>query len=255
MQKVTFYSIVRTGTKEAYVGSSINLRGRWKTHRFDLKRQKHHCRALQESYDTFGPEAFEWVILEVRECADVNERSAIELQWIIACGTYNAMSKYVTTENLATWSEQQRNLKSVEVRTKMAHDPAYVAFLAKRGNAMATYMKSSEVRANMAAHSKRRWQDPEERKRLRAGIDRWCKDESALAVHAEKGRIREANPELRAAHVARTKSLWETTEYRNLVSGKAAKNRWGNPKAKEHQAQKMREYHARRRAEVAKDGS
>lgn len=253
MQTVVFYAITRIGTPDEYIGSSINLKARWKQHRYTLNKGTHHSAALQRAWSEFGPEAFSFDIIEIRECPDVNIRATIELQWIIKRGTYNAMTDHVDTHNLWT-SKANREMLSAAHRAKAASDPKYAAFLVERGATMSAYMKSPEGRANMAKHSKRRWKDPEERKRLRAGIDRWIKDPEALAVHAEKGRIRESDPERIAVHAARTKALWDDP----IVGAKyreAGKIRWSNPEAKEHQAQKMREYHARRRAAKAAEGS
>lgn len=253
MQKFVIYSIRRIGSEDAYIGSSLAFRNRWKKHRYDLRRGKHHCLGLQKAWAEFGPEAFSFEVMAEYECETVNERAAIELQWIIAKGNLNAINDHVDTHNIYPMSEANRRLKSAETHAKIAAVPEYASFLAERGKAIASYMKSPEGRAKMAEHSKRRWQDPEERKRLRAGIDRWVKDPEAQALHAEKGRIRESTPERIAHHKANTTALWENEDYRAKVVEKAAKNRWSDPEKKAIQAQKMREYHARRRAAKAED--
>lgn len=247
MQKnVVFYAITRIGTSDEYIGSSISLKARWKQHRYTLNKGTHHSAALQRAWVQYGQESFSFEIIEIRDCIDVNERATIELQWIIKRGTYNAMSDHVDTHNMGT-SNAEREMFSAIHKAKAANDPKYAAFLVERGEAISAYMKSPEGRANMAQHSKRRWQDPEERKRLRAGINRWIEDPAAQAIHAEKGRIRESDPDRVAVHAARTKALWNDP----IVGAKyreAGKIRWANPNAKAHQAQKMREYHAKRKA-------
>ncbi len=245
--KVTYYAITRTGTSEEYIGSSINLRGRWKTHRYDLKNKRHHCKALQEAWDLYGPDAFSWSIIETRVCADVNDRAAIELQWIIAKGTYNAMTKYVTTDNLIPMSDQAKALKSAEAHAKIADDPEYANFLQKRGQAIAAYMKSDEGRANMSEHSKRRWQDPEERKRLRAGLDRVQADPEHWKRHGEKIKAAHGTPEMKAMHRENHAKLLEDPGMREkMIQG--SKDYWADPANRAKRGEKMRAYHAARRA-------
>lgn len=47
------YSITSPSGKR-YVGSAVNIRRRWHTHRAHLKKGKHHCRALQRAYDKYA---------------------------------------------------------------------------------------------------------------------------------------------------------------------------------------------------------
>jgi hypothetical protein len=57
------YQIKCLPTGKFYIGSSINLRRRWATHRAHLKRQSHHSRHMQNAWNRHGPEAFEFTVL------------------------------------------------------------------------------------------------------------------------------------------------------------------------------------------------
>jgi len=247
--KVTIYAINRTGTSEEYIGSSINFKSRWKKHLFDLRKGKHHCPALQTAWAQYGERAFSFVILDERECASVGERAALELQWIKSRGTYNTMTNFIIPTNLEPMSDAHKKLKALEIEAAIASNPEYRAFLKARGESLTAFIQSPEGRANMAEHTKRRWQDPEERKRLRAGLDR--KDPEVEKRRAENIGKAHSTPEKKAMHRANTKALWETEEYRSKVTQKAAQNRWGDPEAKARQAEKMRAYHAKRRLETS----
>lgn len=59
------YLITCTENQRRYVGSAQNIVNRWKDHRLDLIRGRHHNRHLQRSWNKYGEAAFEWAILEV----------------------------------------------------------------------------------------------------------------------------------------------------------------------------------------------
>ena len=59
------YQIRNTINGHRYVGSAVNIQSRWRGHRSDLKLGKHHSRYLQRAWDKYGPEAFEFSILEL----------------------------------------------------------------------------------------------------------------------------------------------------------------------------------------------
>lgn len=247
MQKVTIYSITRIGTEDSYVGSSIALRSRWKTHRYELNKGIHHCFDLQKQWAEHGPEAFIFEVLAQHECKDVNERAALELQWIIAKGNLNAMREYVDTHNF-TQSDACRALQSATNRAKAANDPDYAAFLDRRGKELTAYMQSVEGRANMGRHTKRRWKDPEERKRLRAGLDR--KDHEVEARRSANIGKAHSTPEMKAMHRANAAKMLENPV---LVAKmlKGSKDYWANPENRAKRAEMSRQMHARRRAAKA----
>lgn len=253
MQKVFIYVIKRVETGDCYVGSTITPQIRWIRHRSELKLNKHHSAHLQNAWNKYGEDAFSYEVLDVQDCPARSDRLTLELSWIARMGHYNALIP-TSDKSHFTSTPLARAIKSTRQKYEFQFNPEFRARLEKRGADLGDFAKSPEGRANMSEHSKRRWKDPEERERLRAGIDRWVKDPDAMAKQAETGRIREANPELKAVHAARTKALWDDpvvgAKYRE-----AGKIRWSNPEAKAHQAQKMREYHAKRRAAKAADVS
>jgi group I intron endonuclease len=58
------YQIKHLASGRCYVGSTANLEVRWRGHRYDLARGKHHSRFLQRAWDKYGPDAFEFTVLE-----------------------------------------------------------------------------------------------------------------------------------------------------------------------------------------------
>jgi group I intron endonuclease len=62
-----------------YVGSSVDVRGRWLRHRFELNRGTHGNCYLQKAWNRQGEAGFDIVILELAEPADLLK---VEQKWI-----------------------------------------------------------------------------------------------------------------------------------------------------------------------------
>lgn len=77
------YAIKNTINGKVYIGSAKNFKKRWKRHRSQLKNNKHHSIKLQRSYNKYGKDSFEFIILE--ECENRFER---ELHWINKHNSY-----------------------------------------------------------------------------------------------------------------------------------------------------------------------
>lgn len=69
MKTAGIYKIQRIGTNQCYVGSSHWIGKRWATHRRELNSDTHQAHRLQNSWNKYGAEAFEFVILET-VCGD-----------------------------------------------------------------------------------------------------------------------------------------------------------------------------------------
>lgn len=65
-EKSGIYLIHNIINNKFYIGSSINISSRWKTHRYDLKANTHHNTHLQGAYNIHGKNSFSFSILE--EC-------------------------------------------------------------------------------------------------------------------------------------------------------------------------------------------
>lgn len=59
------YRIKNIITGDCYVGSATNIERRWKTHRNDLKKNKHCNQYLQRAYNKYGIDAFKYEIFEI----------------------------------------------------------------------------------------------------------------------------------------------------------------------------------------------
>ena len=62
---VGIYMIVNTLTNKSYIGKSINVESRWKSHISNLKNNKHINRDLQLDWNKFGESNFSFKLLEI----------------------------------------------------------------------------------------------------------------------------------------------------------------------------------------------
>lgn len=99
------YCIRNIRNNKRYVGSAVNIAARYRTHKYDLRRGKHHSPHLQNSWVKHGPDAFEFVVLE--ECA-VDELIQREQCWMDSLSPeYNVLPN--AGSNLGyRWSEEQK---------------------------------------------------------------------------------------------------------------------------------------------------
>ncbi len=80
MNKVSgIYGIENIKTEQVYIGKSIDIYSRWHTHKSGLRRNKHPNRHLQSSYNKYGCQYFEYIILE--RCSE-KEIHMKEQRWI-----------------------------------------------------------------------------------------------------------------------------------------------------------------------------
>jgi group I intron endonuclease len=68
------YKIVNLVNNKCYIGSTKDLKKRIRSHLGDLKRNKHHCIALQRAYNKYGKDNF--IILPIWVCQEEDR-----LQW------------------------------------------------------------------------------------------------------------------------------------------------------------------------------
>jgi group I intron endonuclease len=73
------YQIRCVPTGKIYVGSAVSLRGRWYQHRRSLQRGEHANRYLQQAWNKYGEENFEFSVLEYASKKDL---LAAEQVWI-----------------------------------------------------------------------------------------------------------------------------------------------------------------------------
>ena len=82
MNKTTgIYMILNHANDKIYIGQSIDIKARWKQHKSDLNNNRHVNKHLQNSWNKFGQDNFEFIIL--CECEE-NQLNTME-QYYIFC--------------------------------------------------------------------------------------------------------------------------------------------------------------------------
>lgn len=74
------YKIINNINGKFYVGSTTNTRERFRTHRNRLRKNRHHCKHLQASWNKHGEKAFVFVVVEAVEAED--SLQAAEDKWL-----------------------------------------------------------------------------------------------------------------------------------------------------------------------------
>jgi len=74
------YAIVNALTQEQYIGSSGDIVARINQHKGLLRQGKHHARLLQEAWNRYGEDAFQWVTLEA--VLDIRLLEAVEQRYL-----------------------------------------------------------------------------------------------------------------------------------------------------------------------------
>lgn len=81
MAESGIYEIVNLVNGKRYVGSTIGFRRRWQDHRSYLRRERHHCQALQRAWLKYGEAAFAFRIIEQCSPGDLlaREQAALDV--------------------------------------------------------------------------------------------------------------------------------------------------------------------------------
>ncbi len=228
------YQIKNIVSRESYIGSTVNLRGRCAGHLRDLKAEKHDNSRLQNAWRKYGNEVFEFIVLEeVPNKSRLIEREQFLLDALLPeynlCGTAGSTlgrthgpearakigqasrGRVITPEWRANLSKAGKGLKrSPEIRAKMSQ-----VRLGKKA--------TPETRAKMSLQRKGRKLSPEHREAV-ARASR-TPERRAVVSKANSGRV--FTPEMRAkwSQVQMGHVVSPETRRKMSESGKLARQR------------------------------
>lgn len=192
------YRITHRESGKVYVGQSRDVRRRWSEHRGDRSALYPIGRAIQK----YGPDAFDFEVLEVCEPERLNERelSHIRREGSLSPGGYNLRA-----------GGGQPDSVSEETRKKLS-DGKKVLY------------KNPERRREQSESNRRAWANPELREaHSRRAKEQWSDPEKRERI--KKGAGRE---EVREAKRNAAKALWERPEHREKMLLVLEKNRRKN---------------------------
>jgi group I intron endonuclease len=84
MKTLLIYVIRNVVDQKFYVGSTSNMRERFRTHRAKLRRGVHHCHHLQAAWNKYGEDVFRFEVVErLPEDATYGQLQAAEDVWLL----------------------------------------------------------------------------------------------------------------------------------------------------------------------------
>jgi group I intron endonuclease len=151
------YEILNTTNGKRYVGSAKNFGTRWKAHRTDLNRGKHHSRYLQAAWNKYGAEAFAFNVLECCSLELLIEREQALIDAIAP--EYNMAKRAGNTLGTKRTAESRLKISAAlkGKRLGRARSPESVAATAAAHRGM---KRSEETRAKISERAKGRKRGP-----------------------------------------------------------------------------------------------
>lgn len=237
MKRSGIYCITNTETAMQYVGSAVDLDGRFKRHIRQMKAGTHPNKFLLMDYDRHGEQSFRFEVLELCSDTVLLER---EQHWIDQLGAavtgYNIAltagspmkGRKQSEATRAKMREAHRNRKPISEETRQRlRDAAKRREEAKKLNG---YEVSEETRKKLSEAGKGREVTEETREKLRKTNSRPKRTPAELAaIEAQKGKCPERllTPEARGKHADAVRERWQDPEFRARMkaSMKGAKKR------------------------------
>lgn len=112
------YSITNTSTGKRYIGSTNDVKRRWKHHKSGLRRGKHHCCHLQSSYNKWGADAFEYEVLLHCDVEVMHYMEELSFNIFRSTGLYNTKPTACGgshRKGMKMPEEQKRHLSKINI--------------------------------------------------------------------------------------------------------------------------------------------
>ena len=199
-----------------YVGQSVNIRTRWNAHRSLLARNEKESIHLLRAWNKYGPDAFEWVILEKCSPEELDDR---EIFWIKQKDSYrNGYNRTVGGGGTHGYKLTEAHKRKIGERT--TEKWADSEHREKRLAAMHATMSTDEYKEKLSIAGKKNWENPAFK---RLSLERM--HEGAITPEARKKRSDSAkkalsNPETKAKISKASKRNWCSKEYREKLAEK-----------------------------------
>ncbi len=118
------YKILNKLNKKVYIGSSLNIKNRWKNHLKLLVKNKHHSLYLQHAWNLYGSDNFEFIIIEeVTNKDDLIKREQTYLDRLksyIPVNGYNVNPTAGSPLGVVRSDKTKKKLRSLVLGTKLS---------------------------------------------------------------------------------------------------------------------------------------
>lgn len=133
MKEPVLYKITNVVNEKFYVGSTGNMRERFRQHRNKLRRGVHHCAHLQAAWNKYGEDCFKFAVIE--RVISMDLLVAAENAWLVAHvgtkGCYNAGTRADAPMRGRTGSAHPNFGKAITDEQKTAISTTLKAFYAE----------------------------------------------------------------------------------------------------------------------------
>lgn len=203
------YQILNLVNGKRYVGSAVNIRARWSSHRHLLRCGKHHSDHLQSAWNKYGEDSFEFSVIEFCEKSDLVSRE----QFHIDSGCDYNKAPIAGSPLGVKWSKKARENASLrrsgvqkskrhiqkmsQSATRQWADPQIRRKMVE--GVSKSYFDAALIESRRQAQ-KRNWSNPETSRKIRDGIKRSYTDD-LRALRSAQSKARWADPEFRARMV------------------------------------------------------
>lgn len=147
------YAITNKITGCQYIGSSGNIRKRWKNHRKDLGKQRHHSRYLQNSWNKHGRGLFSFEVV----AQPIDGTTLVELERLVIAERQPKYNSVRPEHDNGGWTHCEKTKAKLRQQAKsLWEDPSY---LEKYNQAIAPHnaaMKEKWAQYRLAKKSLRR---------------------------------------------------------------------------------------------------
>ncbi len=191
------YAILNIINGKYYIGSALDFTDRWRLHKLDLNRNKHHNRHLQKAWLKYGAHNFIFSVIEYTDLLDEREQywikaldaTNIEKGYNICLFLRNRTGVKASQETRKKLSESHKGWKhSTETLAKMS-----IAHKGNKGSLGRT--QSIEHRAAISAAKQGHFTSEETKAKIAASNRGQKRSEEArlkMSISARNRRIREA---------------------------------------------------------------
>lgn len=193
------YQIKNQVNNKVYIGSSVDIKGRWRTHIHELRAQRHHSAALQRAWNKYGQAAFSFSVIEIVDDADM--RLERESYFIVQANSANGRDGYNTVPIAGTClgykhtEETKKKMSEAQLKVPIEHRLKYCRSFVGRTH-------TEETKAKMSQNSKRVSPSPEQRLQISKVHKGKTISEEHKAIVAEVCRQRNRTPE----HIAKVRA-------------------------------------------------
>jgi group I intron endonuclease len=180
------YQIKNLIDNKIYIGSAVNFRKRWRLHRYQLNNNSHDNRHLQNAWNKYSSEAFEFKIIEIVDKSVLLTREQQWIEFTNCCEIGYNINKDVFRSRLGVKSslEHVEKIRKANLGSKRSPETCIKIGLAKKGTRLTEERK----------RARRDYRHTEEAKQKIASRRGWKHSEEAKAKMSSKAKIRTRKP-------------------------------------------------------------